>query len=464
MHTSISRIAPSLPRMLPSTVDTLASANQQFGGERMETRATPERVLEIVAMDDQPELRNLLITQTYHDLSNNLSDMLGSDDSNWCTFGCWASRTAGRFIRREEVAEALRPMIEASEKIGKHAKTLDSALSAVHAGAVIEHEIDGLLALPGKIVDEVSAYITGGNKVVFHELAHVFARFVETFGDDTEPDEEKLQAFLNSLEVGPTRPDKVWFTEDGELRSERRGGQSYLRDSMQNYHRAIFETDPDHKAELILLANAQGGLHEQTRLQTYIVGSLDAPIDDLLHDSYHGAIEAAGEDHPNRHEAHTVLGHLFHPLGDELRHLWERFSTVAMMQMKLPDGIIHLGHDVPALPGEPLYPEVLETIEDKSLREVLEHYGAYGEAKVPKGWLARGRSEMHEIVESMGLAKDDDEGSAASDWAKLSERMRFIFGLFRSRQQDTVLVTTPPFTEEQTAAILAGEMPEGPLY
>ena len=71
----------------------------------MKTRATPERVEEIVAMEDQPELRNLLITQTYHELSNGLAEMLGNQNGNWCTFGCWASRTAGRFIRREEVAD-----------------------------------------------------------------------------------------------------------------------------------------------------------------------------------------------------------------------------------------------------------------------------------------------------------------------------------------------------------------------
>ncbi len=46
----------------------------------------PERVAEIVAMDDQPVLRNLLITQTYFELSESMNALLGRDNANLCTF------------------------------------------------------------------------------------------------------------------------------------------------------------------------------------------------------------------------------------------------------------------------------------------------------------------------------------------------------------------------------------------
>lgn len=41
--------------------------------------------------------------------------------------------------------------------------------------------------------------------------------------------------------------------------------------------------------------------------------------------------------------------------------------------------------------------------------------------------------------------------------------MKYIAELFRSRQQDQALFTAP-FTSAQTAALLAGETPTGPLY
>src|SRR5262245_51870030 len=72
--------------------------------QRMTTpRLLTDEVSRIVQLDESPVLRNLLITQCYHDLSLELGRVLGSVDVNWCTFAVWASKTAGRFIRNEEV-------------------------------------------------------------------------------------------------------------------------------------------------------------------------------------------------------------------------------------------------------------------------------------------------------------------------------------------------------------------------
>jgi hypothetical protein len=44
-------------------------------------------------------------------------------------------------------------------------------------------------------------------------------------------------------------------------------------------------------------------------------------------------------------------------------------------------------------------------------------------------------------------------GTAAIDWAKLSDRMRFILDLFRSRQCDSSL-QEEPFTSKERSAVL----------
>lgn len=46
-------------------------------------------------------VRNHLITRTYHDLSCSMRSLMGDTDANWLSFGTWASRTAGEFIRGE---------------------------------------------------------------------------------------------------------------------------------------------------------------------------------------------------------------------------------------------------------------------------------------------------------------------------------------------------------------------------
>ena len=66
----------------------------------------------IAGLDDDPVLRNLLITQCYHDLSQKLTVLFGRENANWCNFATWASKTAGRFIRKEQVPERFRATLE----------------------------------------------------------------------------------------------------------------------------------------------------------------------------------------------------------------------------------------------------------------------------------------------------------------------------------------------------------------
>src|SRR6266536_4574917 len=70
-----------------------------------------ERIEWIVSLEGDPVRRNLLITQCYHDLSAALARLLGSENANWCTFATWASRTAGGFIREDEISAAFRLLL-----------------------------------------------------------------------------------------------------------------------------------------------------------------------------------------------------------------------------------------------------------------------------------------------------------------------------------------------------------------
>src|SRR4051794_30910209 len=76
-----------------------------------------ERVEWVIGLDGEPARRNLLITQTYHDLSAALAHALGPESANWCTFATWASRTAGRFIREDEVPHVFRLLLGRFEPV-----------------------------------------------------------------------------------------------------------------------------------------------------------------------------------------------------------------------------------------------------------------------------------------------------------------------------------------------------------
>lgn len=368
-----------------------------------------ERVNDIVDLED-PILRNLLITQCYHDLACGLGRLFGSENANWCTFATWASKTAGRFIRQDDVPVQLRKLLKADEG----AEGAPPSGSFDLFGPPTEEEGWKLLELPDNVLEDVSDLIARGNLKVFSELGPVFARMIALYEGRSRPDEDMLAKLLEPLAPGPSYD----------------GGQDLLKSALTQYHLAILEEDPDAKAERILLGNGRIGLHEQTRLQPYIAGSISAPLR-----AFKGVLPATGGRISKSIEA-AIHERLIRPAISKVAALWRELATKGMMRLSLPDGqILDLGKDVCPLSGNPLYPTYLATIEDPELHELLQEYGAHDSTS---------------------------RGSGASDWADLPERMAYILELFRSRQCDDCM-REPPFSRDQHVEILAGRVPDGEL-
>ena len=64
-----------------------------------------------IAAAGDPILRNLQITQCYHELSAVLAERTGPS-ANWCTFATWASKQAGQTIRKEDLARKLESVLK----------------------------------------------------------------------------------------------------------------------------------------------------------------------------------------------------------------------------------------------------------------------------------------------------------------------------------------------------------------
>jgi hypothetical protein len=282
---------------------------------------------------------------------------------------------------------------------------------------------------------------------VFRELAPVFAEFLRVFDADREPDPAKLERFLSTLQAGSSAPDHV--TSDPhthELRLLERGGQGPLREAVRHYYHAKFEPDAKRKAERILLANAQIGVHEQTRLQTYIRGALDAPIHTLLAAAAQLAItkqvgyRLCGQTGPQslgvRELRRAAMIQTVSWAALHAHTMFRRFATDQLLTLRLPDGSVRLGRDLRAAPGHPMFPRLLERIEHPELGSLFARY----------------------VPPSASLAG----GTAAEDWASLDQRMRFILELFRSRQQNQRLLE-PTFSALQVSALKEGRVPAGPL-
>jgi hypothetical protein len=338
--------------------------------------------------------RNLRITQSYHDLSSALADALGRENANWCTFATWASRTAGRFIRDEEVPRVVRLVLGRLEPVHVTLAHLNDVLARLHDDARFDEE--GILDAIRTTIHDLAQVIAGGNLEVYSELAPLFSDAIAALAADPSP--HALDAIVHSLRPGLSE----------------KGGQSLLASAFQTYAVARAERDPGRKAGMMLLANGQVGLHEQIRLQPFIAGGIDAPISDAVAD----VLGHAGEDLPRpvAREVHALLSHAIHPIAELVEAEWRRIATRELMTLELPDATLVLGRDLPAPHGEPLYPELLDPVSYAPAVELLAAYGA--------------TDPLH-------------HGRGAHDWTLLSERMRYILELFRSRQRDARLLDEP---------------------
>ncbi len=408
----------------------------------------PEDVMKIVLSPEQRTLRNLRITQGYHDISEELRARTSSKDMNWCTLGTWASKTAGQFIRGDEVPSVFRKLLDSWE--------LKLAVEALDEALDLEGFADGLLAEIDQIIKDSSEAVMVGNTLVFLELAGVCADFVETFPVGSPRDPEKLAQLLGRYKDGDVAPDVVeWKNHTLSFKLE--GGQALLRAMIEHLYEAMFETDEQKRAELLLFANGAGGLHEQTRLQNYIGLGIDAPFDDLVLEWAHGLAKKAEAEL----SVHENIDRLFQPLARKLRGAWQIFATNALMTMPLPCGDLHLGDPIPQDPGVPAIPPDLQTIRSPKLSDLLERFNALH----PKTERTVLSSIEYRVARASGIPPrppTEQVEVGAMDWASLEQRMRFILTLFRMRQQDPDLFGQP-FDNDQRAAIFEGRIPRGPL-
>ncbi|WP_342378134.1 hypothetical protein NVS55_02210 [Myxococcus stipitatus] len=362
------------------------------------TKAPPTGKVDVegIANMKDPVARNHAITQGYYALSNQMAGLLGKENANWATFGVWASKQAGVSIRQEDLPKAFMDVLKGD-------KTWLGALSTIGLGAAdpLLPLMTEALKLPIKhALNRVSDAIADGNQKLFRDIAPEFQRFTETFKGDKKYDAAKVAKYLAGFPPG----------------------KENLKAAFADYAKAMFEKNPDKKAELMLSANDRVGVHEQKLIQGEVERALNAPIKETFAPIVRGVLDTVGKTLPFPANA-TYLAAKASGLVDKkvddivnrLSGLFRRFTTEFMMRLGLPDGSLNLGDDV--TPGaQGAFPEHLRTLESSELKQLLSQYD-----KTP----------------------DSLKGSAANDWSKFDQRMNYIVDLFRSRQQDPRLFAAP---------------------
>jgi hypothetical protein len=360
---------------------------------------------DIARMTD-PVLRNLCITQRYHELAVSLRAAGYGDDATWCTFAVWASKTAGATIRGEVLPVRAKELLRTDDAAQAALDRTNRGLTGKALQELTHHHLGRLI---DGVTADVSRQIADGNVLVFAELAPVFAGLVETL-DSTPSSAATLAAAM-----GPT------LASVGPNAAEVAG-------AFESYQDALFNQGG--RPTLVLEANVLAVAHEQRRLQPAISGALDAAISDTLQKM----IETDVVRHLPVEEVRRVLEGLTDDLCRALDCAWDTALTESIMRLVTASETFDLRQDVPPLPGG-MFPTPLRTLDGTAAEGVFVQWDRTAGTGTPSG---------------------------AHDWAVLDERMNFIVNLFRSRQNDVTLFD-PPFSAEQLADLARGQLPPGPL-
>jgi hypothetical protein len=355
-------------------------------------------VAEISAQRD-PVLRNLWITQRYHELAVQLRDKGMADDATWCAFAVWASKTAGATIRGDELPSLVRELLT----------TDDAAQGAIHrfnAGlegwlvARLGHR--HLFRVVDAVNDHVAASIAGGNLLVFSELAPLFTLLAGASPAALEPELASLAA--QGVDV------------------------TAIRTAFTGYQRALHT--PAERPTLVLGANILAVSHEQERLQPAIATALNAAVHDLF-------VETLDQDvtrHIPTARARRTFDTLVADVGGVLERACQTALTKVMLRLITADETFALDRNVPPL-ADGLYPPLLSDLTGTEAEIVFSRWDR-----------------------TLGLGAP----TGADDWAVIDQRMNYIVTLFRSRQRHPALLS-PPFSDVQLAALADGRLPEGSL-
>ena len=390
----------------------------------IQQRVPDVRQVEQIAAHSDPIIRNLQITQCYHELSAALTERTGPS-ANWCTFATWASKQAGQTIRKEDLARTLDNLREDVVRSVRGAQGV--AVSAQHIGASgnteeIQASVWDVLN-PTAAFDRASDAVGRGNKKVFEEIGFEFARFLSTCLSSTTFNADTISQFCDGL--GPGDPPD---------------GQYYLRQAFTRYYQSFFERDAKMRAELLLLANIEIGFHEQTRLQPEIAAALDAAILDPRQFAhrltkalfpYRGWLALVRLFFTRLFGGPTTFDQEVNALIAAVQKQLHLIITEHMMTIDLPHGVrLRLGHDLSAE-----FPASLKQITN---------------------------SDLIVLLKQVDPTPDSLHDSGAVDWADLSERIHFIADMFRCYQESWGLFESP-FTLDQVTALQAGRLPSGKL-
>lgn len=332
-----------------------------------------------------PVYRNYLITHNYWRLAGQMADLVGPENLSWPAFGAWASEQAGRYMRHEGLA---------------------------------------LVGLVPDLGDRITELLGEGNRHIFMDIAPVFGRFIELMrsADAATRAEHRRMAEAYTADLPAYLREALEL--DARSVSDSPHGQREMSWAFTEYFMAMYEDDPDERAERIYVANCFVGLQEQVRVDHILDELLDVPeVNHWVLLLAEPLVRLWRAGFGLRAQLRRRLGLRRSPSALErtcrLLHacLVDGRTTQVLgtqiMEMDLGVERLEIDEDVPWSSPTAMYPEELAHFDEDA--------GGF-------------RARLDVLLE-WDRTPGSTEASAVDDWSVLADRMNFIVDLFRTRQQ-----------------------------
>ena len=366
-------------------------------------RLRKSHVEQICHLDDDIYC-NRWITFAYWRISRRVQKLIGANAS-WCTFSAWSSRTIGENLRLDKASRRVDELIDDE----------DTSIKGDDDRSIKRHE-RLLLELQYRVStrDDGAAQrsLALGNRLIFHEIGYAMIDFVEWVERHPNFSEQKWAEYRQGIE--PYEASDLFPAGDVEQ----------LRGGLECYYRAKYAGSEKKRAELVLQGNVLLGAYEQWRADPLLRIALDPFPGRLVrvvranpHSAPQLSLPDAGTPWALRHHSPILRG-LSAQFGRAMTR-WVMALDVPLFQWQIRP--IRVGNAIaPPADGEPLYPPLLETLDDRQTETL---FGLYDRSR--------------------GNATDTE----ARNWTRFADRMNFIANLFRAGQQSDNLYRPLPATD-----------------
>jgi hypothetical protein len=140
------------------------------------------------------------------------------------------------------------------------------------------------------------------------------------------------------------------------------------------------------------------------------------------------------------------------------KDVWARLLTREVLVLTLPCEVLRVGRDIPPVEaGAGYFPDDLTSLDDLRKPASLGARASSDAYSDDFAQHARDNAQLRDLVAAFDRSQGEGQGTGATDWRRIQDRLNWAVNLFRSRQLEQTLFW-PPFRDADVKRLLEGKL------